>query len=126
MKYQSESFAWKRIVLQLRGKLIDLFFDVLRILRQLLHKRANMDFSPKKTKITALKPSIANTGSRAGNCNQLIVFINVYFSKLIQKTLDEGLICLTFSLWTSFLVCGKYMTKLYQFIYQFDICSFKP
>ena len=91
-------------------------FDVLRILRQLLHKRANMDFSPKKTKITALKPSIANTGSTAGNCNQLIVFINVYFSKLIQKTLDEGLICLTFSLWTSFLVCGKYMTKLYQFI----------
>ena len=112
MTFQSESFAWKRIVLQLRGKIIDLFFDVLQILRQLLHKRANMvkDVSPKKTSITALKPSLANTGSQSRQLQPINNFINVYFSKPIQKTLDEGLICLTFSLWTSFLVCGKYMT----------------
>ena len=93
MTFQSESFAWKRIVLQLRGKIIDLFFDVLRILRQLLHKRANMvkDVSPKKTNITALKPSLANTGSQSGQLQPINSFYQCLFFQTHSKDSRRGI-----------------------------------
>ena len=91
MTFQSESFAWKRIVLQLRGKIIDLLFDVLRILRQLLHKRANVDFSPKKTNITALKPSLANTGSQSGQLQPINSFYQCLFFQTHSKDSRRGI-----------------------------------
>ena len=72
------------------------FFYLLRILRQLLQKRANMDFSPNKRNITALKPSLANTGSQSGQLQPINSFYQCLFFQTHSKDSRRGINLLDF------------------------------